>query len=109
MKYCHSLMPNVAPTYKDIANSEELKNHPFYKSKPKTVDTYFKSSLANSSSTANELLQGVNPLAGYVHGRSILAQTVQKVVIDNQTPQQAAKWGARELEAIRRENVRLLG
>jgi len=54
-------------------------------------------------------LQGVNPLAGYVHGRSILAQTVQKVVIDNQTPQQAAKWGARELEAIRRENVRLLG
>jgi len=109
VKYCHSLMPNVAPTYKDIANSEELRNHPFYKSKPKTVDTYFKSSLANSSSTANELLQGVNPLAGYVHGRSILAQTVQKVVIDNQTPQQAAKWGARELEAIRRENVRLLG
>jgi len=109
VKYCHSLMPNVAPTYKDIANSEELRNHPLYKSKPKTVDTYFKSSLANSSSTANELLQGVNPLSGYVHGRSILAQTVQKVVIDNQTPQQAAKWGARELEAIRRENVRLLG
>jgi len=109
IKYCHSLMPNVAPTYKDIANSEELKNHPFYKSKPKTVDTYFKSSLVNSSSTANELLQGVNPLAGYVHGRSILAQTVQKVVIDNQTPQQAAKWGARELETIRRENARLFG
>lgn len=109
VKYCHSLMPNVAPTYKDVANSEELKNHPFYKSKPKTVDTYFKSSLAHSSSTANELLQGGNPLSGYVHGRSILAQTVQKVVIDNQTPQQAAKWGARELEAIRRENVRLLG
>jgi multiple sugar transport system substrate-binding protein len=109
VKYCHSLMPNVAPTYKDIANSEELRNHPFYKSKPKAVDTYFSASLPNSSSTANELLQGVNPLAGYVHGRSILAQTVQKVVIDNQTPQQAAKWGARELEAIRRENVRLLG
>jgi len=109
VKYCHSLMPNVAPTYKDIASSEELRNHPFYKSKPKAVDTYFKGSLPNSSSTANELLQGVNPLAGYVHGRSILAQTVQKVVIDNQTPQQAAKWGARELEAIRRENVRLLG
>jgi multiple sugar transport system substrate-binding protein len=109
VKYCHSLMPNVAPTYKDVANSDELKNHPFYRSKPKTVETYFTGSLPNSSSTANELLQGVNPLSGYVHGRSILAQTVQKVVIDNQTPQQAAKWGARELEAIRRENSRLLG
>lgn len=109
VKYCHSLMPNVAPTYKDIAGSEELKNHPFYKSKPKTVDTYFTGSLPNSSSTANELLQGANPLAGYVHGRSVLAQTVQKVVIENQTPEQAAKWGARELEMIRRENARLLG
>lgn len=109
VKYCHSLMPNVAPTYKDVANSAELRNHPFYKSKPKTVETYYTGSLPNSSSTANELLMGANPLSGYVHGRSILAQTVQKVVIDNQTPQQAAKWGARELEAIRRENIRLLG
>lgn len=109
IKYCHSLMPNVAPTYKDIADAPELKDHPFYKSKPKTVDTYFRTSLANSSSTANELLQGPNPLAGYVHGRSVLAQTVQKVVIDNMKPEDAAKWGARELEAIRKENVRLLG
>jgi multiple sugar transport system substrate-binding protein len=109
IKYCHSLMPNVAPTYKDVADAPELKSHPFYKSKPKTVDTYFRTSLANSSSTANELLQGANPLAGYVHGRSILAQTVQKVVIDNMKPEEAAKWGARELEAIRRENARLLG
>jgi ABC-type glycerol-3-phosphate transport system substrate-binding protein len=109
IKYCHSLMPNVAPTYRDIADAPELREHPFYKSKPKTVDTYFRTSLANSSSTANELLQGPNPLAGYVHGRSVLSQTVQKVVIDNMKPEDAAKWGARELEAIRRENVRLLG
>lgn len=109
IKYSHSLMPNVAPTYKDIADAPELKDHPFYKSKPKTVDTYFRTSLANSSSTANELLQGPNPLAGYVHGRSVLAQTVQKVVIDNMKPEDAAKWGARELEAIRKENARLLG
>jgi ABC-type glycerol-3-phosphate transport system substrate-binding protein len=109
IKYCHSLMPNVAPTYKDIADAPELKEHAFYKSKPKTVDTYFRTSLANSSSTANELLQGSNPFAGYVHGRSVLAQTVQKVVIDNMKPEEAAKWGARELEAIRRENLRLLG
>lgn len=109
VKYCHSLMPNVAPTYKDIADSEELRNHPFYKSKPRTVDTYFRTSLAHSSSSANELLQGPNPLAGYVHGRSILAQTVQKVMIDGMKPADAAKWGARELEMIRKENARLLG
>ena len=109
IKYCHSLMPNVAPTYKDIADAPELKEHPFYKSKPRTVDTYFRTSLANSSSTANEMLQGVNPLAGIVHGRSVLAQTVQKVVIDNMKPQDAAKWGAKELSDIRKENMRLLG
>ena len=109
VRYAHSLMPNVAPTYKDIADSEELKNHPFYKSKPRTVQTYFKDSLANSSSTANELLQGVNPLAGIVHGRSVLAQTVQKVVIDKMDPKDAAKWGAKELDGIRRDNMRLLG
>ena len=110
IKYCHSLMPNVAP---DLQGRRRLrrssKEHPFYKSKPRTVDTYFKTSLAHSSSTANELLQGVNPLAGIVHGRSVLAQTVQKVVIDNMKPQDAAKWGAKELSDIRRENMRLLG
>jgi hypothetical protein len=109
MKYCHSLMPNVAPVYKDIADAPELKNHPFYTSKPKTVETYFKTSLENSSSTANEMLKGVNPFAGFVHGRSVLAQTVQKVVIDKMAARDAAKWGARELETIRKENIRLLG
>ena len=90
-------------------NSAELKNHPFYSSKPKTVDTYFKASLEHSSSTANEMLKGVNPLAGFVHGRSVLAQTVQKVVIDKMAPRDAAKWGARELDTIRKENMRLIG
>ena len=109
VKYCHSLMPNVAPVYKDVADAAELKSHPFYSSKPKTVDTYFKTSLEHSSSTANEMLKGVNPLAGFVHGRSVLAQTVQKVVIDKMAPRDAAKWGARELDTIRKENMRLIG
>jgi multiple sugar transport system substrate-binding protein len=108
IKYCHSLVPNVAPVYKDVADSEEIKDHPLYKAKPRTVETYFKTSLEHSSSSANELLQGVNPLSGVVHGRSVLAQTVQKVVIDNMAPADAAKWGAGELESIRREHFRLL-
>lgn len=107
-KYCHSLVPNVAPVYKDVALSEEIKDHPLYKAKPRTVETYYRTSLEHSSSSANELLQGVNPLAGVVHGRSVLAQTVQKVVIDDMAPAEAAKWGARELETIRREHFRLL-
>jgi ABC-type glycerol-3-phosphate transport system substrate-binding protein len=108
-RYVHSLVPNVAPVYKDVADSPEIREHPLYKAKPRTVDTYFRGSLAHSSSSANELLQGVNPLAGIVHGRSVLAQAVQKVVIENMKPADAAKWGARELNAIRREHIRLLG
>ena len=70
---------------------------------------YYVHSLAHSSSTANEMLKGINPLAGVVHGRSILAQTVQKVAVDNWKAADAAKWGARELEQVRKENLRLLG
>ena len=108
IRYCHSLVPNVAPVYKDVADSAELRDHPLYKAKERTVDTYYKGSLAHSSSSANELLEGVNPLSGIVHGRSVLAQTVQKVVIDNMAPADAAKWGAGELESIRREHIRLI-
>jgi multiple sugar transport system substrate-binding protein len=108
VKYCHSLMPNVAPVFKDQRDSPELRNHPFYQSKARTVDTYFNTSLEHASSTANELLQGINPFAGIVHGRSILAQTVQKVVIDKMPPREAAKWGARELDTVRKENMQLV-
>lgn len=108
VRYCHSLMPNVAPTYQDVLDSDELKNHPIYEAKPRTVETYFRGSLEHSSSTANEHMAGSNPFAGFVHGNSILAQTVQKVVINGMSPADAAKWGAGELESIRRENIRLI-
>ncbi len=103
-------MPNVAPTYKDIADAPELQGRTRSTSPSRARWTpTSRRRWRNSSSTANELLQGVNPLAGIVHGRSVLAQTVQKVVIDNMKPQDAAKWGAKELSDIRRENIRLLG
>jgi len=109
VRYCHSLMPNVSPTYKDVLNDPALATHPFFQTKKETIMNYYVHSLAHSSSTGNEMLKGVNPLAGVVHGRSILAQTVQKVVVDNWKAADAAKWGARELEQVRKENLRLLG
>ena len=109
VRYCHSLMPNVSPTYKDVLNDPTLATHPFFQTKKQTIMNYYVNSLPYSSSTGNELLQGVNPLAGVVHGRSILAQTVQKVVVDNWSAADAAKWGAKELEQVRKDNLRLLG
>jgi len=108
IRYCHSLMPNVSPVYKDIAEAPELAQHPFFETKRDTIRRYYVESLAHTSNTGNELLKGINPLAGIIHGRSVLAQTVQRVVIDNQSPAEAAKWGARELESIRREHLRLI-
>ena len=70
---------------------------------------YYVNSVPHASSTGNELLKGVNPLAGIVHGRSILAQTVQKVVVDGWKSAEAAKWGAKELEGVRKDNLRLIG
>ena len=103
-------MPNVAPTYKDIADAPRVARsiRSTSPSRARSTPTSRRRSPTRSS-TANELLQGVNPLAGIVHGRSVLAQTVQKVVIDNMKPADAAKWGAKELSDIRRENMRLLG
>jgi len=108
VRYCHSLMPNVSPVYKDVLSAPRLQEHAFFKTKRETIMNYYVNSLPNSSSTGNELLKGVNPLAGVVHGRSILAQTVQKVVVDNWKAPDAAKWGARELEQVRKDNLRLL-
>ncbi len=67
VKYCHSLMPNVAPVYKDVAASPDMPAHPFFKSKPQQRRNL--SSLATcptSATLANELKRGVNPLAGIV-------------------------------------------
>ncbi len=109
IRYHHSLMPNVSPVYKDVLNNPKLMTHPFFQTKKETIMNYYVNSLPHSSSTGNELLNGINPLAGIVHGRSILAQTVQKVVVDGWKSADAAKWGAKELEQVRKDNLRLLG
>lgn len=108
VRYCHSLMPNVAPVYKDVASAPQMPSHPFFKTKPKSVETYFTGYVPNASSTGNELMRGANPLAGIAHGRSMWAQVVQRVLIDNMAPAEAAKWGAKQFEEIRRENIRLV-
>jgi len=108
IRYCHSLVPNVSPVYKDVVEDPTLKEHPFFETKEKTILTYYRDSLPHSSNTGNELRKGANPLAGIVHGRSILAQTVQKVVLDGTAPADAAKWGAEQLEQVRKEHLRLI-
>ncbi|MCG8358807.1 MAG: extracellular solute-binding protein [Kiloniellales bacterium] len=108
IRYCHSLVPNVSPVYKDVVEDPRLKQHPFFETKERTILTYYRDALPHSSNTGNELRKGVNPLAGIVHGRSILAQTVQKVVLDGTSPAEAAQWGAKELEQVRKEHLRLV-
>jgi ABC-type glycerol-3-phosphate transport system substrate-binding protein len=108
VRYCHSLMPNVGPAYQDVLDDPQLQTHPFYQTKKRTIDTYYTTSVPHPSSTANELLKGVNPLAGIVHGRSILAETVQKVVLENVKAADAAKWGHAQLEQVRKEHIHLV-
>ena len=108
IRYAHSLVPNVGPVYKDVYTDPEFSKNPILEAKKKTSMTYYVDSLKHSSSTANELLKGINPFAGIVHGRSILAETVQKVVIDNWKPADAVKWGHKQLEAVRKEHIALI-
>ena len=84
-RYCHSLdAQRVAGLQGRRRRDPELKEHPFYKTKPRTIDHLLLDSLPQLlEHRPTNCCRGVNPLAGIVHGRSVLAQTVQKVVIDN--------------------------
>ena len=108
LRYVHSLVPNVSPIFQDVAQDPRLITHPFFQTKRRTIFEYYVEALKNASNSGNELLEGINPLAGIVHGRGILAQGIQKVLIDKWSSKNAVKWVAAELEQVRREHIRLL-
>jgi multiple sugar transport system substrate-binding protein len=108
IKYAQSLVPNVSPVFQDVAQDPRLTQHPFFATKRRTIFEYYVEALKHASNSGNELLQGISPLAGIVHGRSILAQGIQQVVIEKKSPAEAVKWTHQQLEAVRREHIRLV-
>jgi hypothetical protein len=42
-----------------VLDDKALYTHPFFETKKRTIETYYNASTEHSSSTANELLQGV--------------------------------------------------
>ncbi len=108
VRYSHSLMPNVGPVFKDVATSPQMLAHPFFQSKRRTLDVIFTQSVPHACNTGLELKRGVNPLAGFAHGRSVWAQAVQRMLLNNESPRQAVEWGQRQFEGVRRDNQRLL-
>jgi ABC-type glycerol-3-phosphate transport system substrate-binding protein len=108
VRYSQSLMPNVGPVFKDVATAPAMLAHPFYRSKRRTLDVIFTESVPHACNTGLELKKGVNPLAGIAHGRSVWAQAVQRMLLNNEQPKAAAEWGQRQFEGIRRDNQRLV-
>ena len=83
--------------------------HPFYRSKKRSLDVIFKESVPHACNTGLEMKGSVNPLAGVAHGRSVWAQSVQRMLLNNESPKTAVEWGQRQFEGIRRDNARMLG
>ena len=108
IRYAQSLVPNVSPVFQDVAQDPRLTQHPFFQTKRRTIFEYYTEALKHASNSGNELLQGISPLAGIVHGRAIIAQGIQKVVIDKQPARDAVKWVHQQLEQVRREHIRLV-
>ena len=108
IRYAHSLVPNVSPVFQDVAQSPKLTQHPFFQTKRRTIFEYYTEALKHASNSGNELLQGISPLAGIVHGRAIIAQGIQQVIIDKKPAKDAVKWVHTQLEAVRREHIRLV-
>jgi multiple sugar transport system substrate-binding protein len=108
IRYAQSLVPNVSPVFQDVAQDARLAQHPFFQTKRRTIFEYYVEALKNASNSGNELLQGISPLAGIVHGRGILAQGIQQVIIDKKSAADAVKWTHQQLEAVRREHIRLV-
>ena len=108
VRYSQSLMPNVGPVFKDVASAPAMLAHPFYQSKRRSLDVIFKDSVPHACNTGLEQKRGVNPLAGVAHGRSVWAQAVQRMLLNNEAPKTAIEWGQRQFEGIRRDNARML-
>jgi len=108
IRYLHSLVPNVSPVFQDVAQDPRLTQHPFFQTKSRSIFEYYTEALKNASNSGNELLQGISPLAGIVHGRAIIAQGVQRMLIDKQPAKDAVKWTHQQLEQLRREHIRLV-
>ena len=108
IRYAQSLVPNVSPVFQDVAQDPRLTQHPFFATKRRTIFEYYVEALKNASNSGNELLQGISPLAGIVHGRGILAQGIQQVIIEKKSAAEAVKWTHAQLEAVRREHIRLV-
>jgi ABC-type glycerol-3-phosphate transport system substrate-binding protein len=108
IRYLHSLVPNVSPVFQDVAQDPRLTQHPFFQTKRRSIFEYYTEALKNASNSGNELLQGISPLAGIVHGRAIIAQGVQRMLIDKQPAKDAVKWTHQQLEQVRREHIRLV-
>ena len=108
IRYAQSLVPNVSPVFQDVAQDPRLTQHPFFQTKKRTIFEYYVEALKHASNSGNELLQGISPLAGIVHGRSIIAQGVQRMLIDKQSAKDAVKWTHQQLEQVRREHIRLV-
>lgn len=108
IRYVHSLVPNVSPVFQDVAQDARLTQHPFFQTKRRTIFEYYVEALKHASNSGNELLQGISPLAGIVHGRAIIAQGVQRMLIDKQPAKDAVKWTHQQLEQVRREHIRLV-
>jgi multiple sugar transport system substrate-binding protein len=108
IRYLHSLVPNVSPVFQDIAQDPRLTQHPFFQTKRRSIFEYYTEALKNASNSGNELLQGISPLAGIVHGRAIIAQGVQRMLIEKQPAKDSVKWTHQQLEQLRREHIRLV-
>ena len=108
VRYSHSLMPNVGPVFKDVATAPAMLAHPFFQSKRRSLEVIFNASVPQACNTGLEQKLGVNPLAGAAHGRSVWAQAVQRMLLNNESPKTAVEWGHRQFGSIRRDNARML-
>jgi ABC-type glycerol-3-phosphate transport system substrate-binding protein len=108
VRYSHSLMPNVGPVFKDVATAPAMLAHPFFQSKRRSLEVIFSGAVPQACNTGLEQKLGVNPLAGAAHGRSVWAQAVQRMLLNNESPKTAVEWGHRQFESIRRDNARML-
>jgi multiple sugar transport system substrate-binding protein len=108
IRYAQSLVPNVSPVFQDVAQDARLTQHPFFQTKRRTIFEYYVEALKHASNSGNELLQGISPLAGIAHGRALVAQGVQRMLIDKQPAKDAVKWTHQQLEQVRREHIRLV-
>lgn len=99
-KFVHGAVGHNLPVVKSVTNSPVYQDHPILKAHKADIDTMM--------AIASEAHINIKPTAkhpfiykmGDIYGSNVMAEVLQRVIVNNETPKAAAAWGQDRIAQI---------